>query len=131
MAVILANQLRNRLQTFTKINFSCEAFLNLLCIKSKQNRHKVLHKTFKRYYASSGVQSEPQATSHLRDFAVLLDIDGVLIRGRKPIPEAKIALQRLRDLRVQTMLLTNGGCELEKKFAERISSVLDIEVCRV
>ena len=123
---MLLNLLRNRMQNF-KSNSAPKttALFYLILKKSKRYYHGTLQRGCS---ASSSIQSEPVTSSQLRDFAVLLDIDGVLIRGRKPIPEAKKALQQLKDLRVPTMFLTNGGCELEKQIAERVSSIIDVEV---
>lgn len=39
----------------------------------------------------------------------MFDIDGVLIKGRSAIPEAKAALQLLDKLQIPFFLLTNGG----------------------
>ena len=61
-------------------------------------------------------------------FGVLLDIDGVLVRGRNPIPGAREALEMLRQSEVPTVFLTNGGCELEKEAAERLSDKIGFEV---
>ena len=61
-------------------------------------------------------------------FGVLLDIDGVLVRGRKPIPGAREALEMLRQSDVPTVFLTNGGCESEKEAAERLSDKIGFEV---
>ena len=64
----------------------------------------------------------------LSSFGVLLDIDGVLVRGRKPIPGAREALEMLRQSDVPTVFLTNGGCESEKEAAERLSDKIGFEV---
>ena len=61
-------------------------------------------------------------------FGVLLDIDGVLVRGRHPIPGARDALEMLRQSEVPTVFLTNGGCETEKELAERLSDKIGFEV---
>ena len=64
----------------------------------------------------------------LPSFGVLLDIDGVLIRGRNPIPGAREALEMLRQSEIPTVFLTNGGCESEKEAAERLSDKIGFEV---
>ena len=61
-------------------------------------------------------------------FGVLLDIDGVLVRGRKPIPGAREALEMLRQAEVPSVFLTNRGCESEKEAAERLSDKIGFEV---
>lgn len=68
------------------------------------------------------------AKAAIPPFGVLLDIDGVLVRGRKPIPGAREALEMLRQSEVPTVFLTNGGCESEKEAAERLSDKIGFEV---
>ncbi len=70
--------------------------------------------------------SSPKAA--VQSFGVLLDIDGVLIRGRNPIPGEREALEMLQQSDVPTVFLTNGGCESEKETAERISDRIGFEV---
>lgn len=43
------------------------------------------------------------------DLAFVFDIDGVLMRGAKPIPEASKSLELLNEHKVPFILLTNGG----------------------
>lgn len=64
----------------------------------------------------------------ITSFGVLLDIDGVLVRGRKPIPGAREALEMLRQSEVPTVFLTNGGCESEQEAAEHLSDKIGFEV---
>ena len=55
--------------------------------------------------------------------AVALDIDGVLIRGRTPIPGARRALELLEQHQVPYVLLTNGwGSEARK--ADQVSQIV-------
>ena len=70
----------------------------------------------------------PSPKAAVQSFGVLLDIDGVLVRGRNPIPGAREALQMLQQSEVPTVFLTNGGCESEKETAERISHRIGFEV---
>lgn len=60
--------------------------------------------------------------------AFVFDIDGVLIRGNKPIPQAKTALELLNKEKVPFLLLTNGGGVTEKKRAEFLSDKLGVEL---
>lgn len=60
--------------------------------------------------------------------AFVFDIDGVLIRGNKPIPQAKTALDLLTQEKVPFLLLTNGGGVTEKKRAEFLSDKLGVEL---
>ncbi|XP_069484754.1 haloacid dehalogenase-like hydrolase domain-containing 5 isoform X2 [Ambystoma mexicanum] len=65
-------------------------------------------------------------------FGLLFDIDGVLIRGRNPIPAAVKAFQKLSDgngkLQVPVVFVTNAGNCLQKTRAEELSAVLGVEV---
>lgn len=70
----------------------------------------------------------PSSKTAAQTFGVLLDIDGVLIRGRNPIPGAREALQMLQQSDVPTVFLTNGGCEMEKETAERLSHRIGFEI---
>ncbi|XP_076812551.1 haloacid dehalogenase-like hydrolase domain-containing 5 [Clavelina lepadiformis] len=66
-------------------------------------------------------------------FGLLFDIDGVLIRGKKPILAAKRAFQNKLlngngKFRVPTVFVTNAGNALAKTKAEQLSDILDIEI---
>ncbi|KAI5966284.1 uncharacterized protein KGF55_000593 [Candida pseudojiufengensis] len=57
------------------------------------------------------------------DFAFVFDIDGVLIRGKKPIPQAKPALELLNKHKIPYILMTNGGGVSEAEKAKEVSSI--------
>eukprot|EP00659_Diplonema_papillatum_P019586 gene19586-30171_t len=59
--------------------------------------------------------------------AVVLDIDGVIIRGPKAIAGAKAALQQLDLAGVPWMLLTNGSGPEERKAAT-VSGIVGFEI---
>ena len=59
---------------------------------------------------------------------VVFDIDGVLVRGRKMIPCAQEALNKLHELNVPVIYLTNGGCETEEQKAHSLRQQLGVEV---
>ena len=66
-------------------------------------------------YASSGLETPttPPASAVIDSFCYVFDIDGVLIRGGKPIPEAMEAMKMLNGenewgVRVPFLFLTNG-----------------------
>ncbi|KAM3074216.1 hypothetical protein ACMFMG_002962 [Clarireedia jacksonii] len=66
-------------------------------------------------------------------FAFAFDIDGVLIRGGRPIPEAIEAMKVLNGenewgVRVPYIFLTNGGGKTEAERCIDLSRQLDIEV---
>lgn len=70
----------------------------------------------------------PSPRAAVQSFGVLLDIDGVLVRGRKAIPGAREALEILQQSDVPTVFLTNAGSESEKEAAERLSDKIGFEV---
>lgn len=65
-------------------------------------------------------------------FGFLFDIDGVLVRGRSPIPAAVKAFKKLSDghgkLQVPVVFVTNSGNSLRKTRAEELSAVLQVEI---
>ncbi|KAG7262619.1 hypothetical protein CRUP_017194 [Coryphaenoides rupestris] len=70
-------------------------------------------------------------------FGLLFDIDGVLVRGRVPIPAAKHAFQKLVDSRGQfvapVVFVTNAGNCLRQKKADQIlgfENVITIDMLR-
>ena len=71
---------------------------------------------------------KPLPKAAVQSFGVLLDIDGVLVRGRNAIPGAREALEMLQQSDVPTVFLTNGGSESEKEAAERLSDKTGFEV---
>ncbi|KLU83720.1 hypothetical protein MAPG_02771 [Magnaporthiopsis poae ATCC 64411] len=67
------------------------------------------------------------------DFAFAFDIDGVLIRGGNPIPEAIEAMKVLNGenqygVKVPYIFLTNGGGKTEAERCKDLSKQLEIEV---
>ncbi|EMG47775.1 hypothetical protein SBY92_005114 [Candida maltosa Xu316] len=67
--------------------------------------------------------SVPRLTT---DFAFVFDIDGVLIRGKKPILQAKPALELLNQHKVPYILMTNGGGVLEKTKADEVNEITGV-----
>ncbi|KAI9272692.1 HAD-like domain-containing protein [Phascolomyces articulosus] len=68
-----------------------------------------------------------------KNYAFAFDIDGVLIKGKRTIPEAKRAIRMLNGdnahgRHVPFVLLTNGGGVTEQAKAEQISNMLDVEI---
>ncbi|XYA02731.1 hypothetical protein QA089_005318 [Meyerozyma guilliermondii] len=64
--------------------------------------------------------------SNTADFAFVFDIDGVLVRGSKPLPGAKPALELLRQNQVPFLLLTNGGGVTETERASFLSERIGV-----
>ncbi|KAI1888481.1 hypothetical protein AGOR_G00185590 [Albula goreensis] len=65
-------------------------------------------------------------------FGLLFDIDGVLVRGRTPIPAAKQCFQNLVDrkgkYKVPVVFVTNAGNCIRQTKAEQLSHLLEVEV---
>ncbi|CAB1315727.1 unnamed protein product [Coregonus sp. 'balchen'] len=65
-------------------------------------------------------------------FGLLFDIDGVLVRGKTPIPAAKKAFQKLVDSRgqflVPVVFVTNAGNCLRQKKADQLSHILGVPI---
>ncbi|XP_029377864.1 haloacid dehalogenase-like hydrolase domain-containing 5 isoform X1 [Echeneis naucrates] len=65
-------------------------------------------------------------------FGLLFDIDGVLVRGRTPIPAAKQCFKNLVDrdgkYKVPVLFVTNAGNCMRQTKAEHLSHVLGVEV---
>ncbi|XP_048343711.1 haloacid dehalogenase-like hydrolase domain-containing 5 isoform X2 [Sphaerodactylus townsendi] len=65
-------------------------------------------------------------------FGFLFDIDGVLVRGRTPIPAARKAFQKLlnsqRQFSVPVVFVTNAGNCLHQKKADQLSHVLGVPI---
>lgn len=72
-------------------------------------------------------QQEPNPNT-TDTFAFAFDIDGVLVRGKTPIPYAREALQKLQELSIPFILLTNGGGLTEAAHAERVGQRLEITI---
>jgi HAD superfamily hydrolase (TIGR01456 family) len=61
-------------------------------------------------------------------FGVVFDVDGVLLRGKKPIPGARKALEELHQLKIPFAIMTNGGGYPEEKKAKQISDIIGFEI---
>lgn len=65
-------------------------------------------------------------------FGLLFDIDGVLVRGRTPIPAAKQCFKKLVDhngkYKVPVVFVTNAGNCMRHTKAEHLSQLLESEV---
>ncbi|KAJ5760839.1 hypothetical protein N7520_007995 [Penicillium odoratum] len=74
------------------------------------------------------LSTPPMITSD--DFALAFDIDGVLLRGHQPIPEAVEAMKYINGenpfgMRVPFIFLTNGGGKSEQERCEDLSRQLE------
>ena len=62
----------------------------------------------------------------------LIDMDGVLVSGREPIPGAKQFIERLNDRGVQYLVLTNNPIYTPGDLAHRLQTVgLDVPARRI
>ncbi|XP_053279864.1 haloacid dehalogenase-like hydrolase domain-containing 5 [Pleuronectes platessa] len=66
------------------------------------------------------------------NFGLLFDIDGVLVRGRMPIPAAKRAFEKLVDSKgqfvVPVVFVTNAGNCLRQTKADQLSHILGVPI---
>ncbi|KAK7878658.1 hypothetical protein WMY93_030494 [Mugilogobius chulae] len=66
------------------------------------------------------------------NFGLLFDIDGVLVRGRIPIPAAKKAFSKLVDSKgqfvVPVVFVTNAGNCLRQTKAAKLSHILGVQI---
>ena len=75
----------------------------------------------------------PPETTVTDKYAFAFDIDGVLIRGGRPIPEAVQAMKMLNGeneygIKVPYIFLTNGGGKTEAERCVQLSKQLELEV---
>ncbi|XP_053809509.1 haloacid dehalogenase-like hydrolase domain-containing 5 [Vidua chalybeata] len=77
-------------------------------------------------------RSGHSALRGLPSFGFLFDIDGVLVRGRTPIPAARTAFQKLVNPQgqflVPVVFVTNAGDCLRQKKADQLSHLLGIPI---
>lgn len=59
--------------------------------------------------------------------AFVFDIDGVLVKGAKPLPGATEALKHLQDNNIPFMFLTNGGGKTEQAHVENVGMRLRLK----
>ncbi|KAK5867695.1 hypothetical protein PBY51_012162 [Eleginops maclovinus] len=88
-------------------------------------------------YEGAAIPSTSRKYSHLPpqgagSFGLLFDIDGVLVRGRTPIPAAKQCFKNLVDrngkYKVPVVFVTNAGNSMRQAKAEHLSHLLEVEV---
>ncbi|KAM9856298.1 haloacid dehalogenase-like hydrolase domain-containing 5 [Aulostomus maculatus] len=76
-----------------------------------------------------GIQSNSKPQPN---FGLLFDIDGVLVRGRMPIPAAKKAFEKLVDSQgqfvVPVVFVTNAGNCLRQTKADQLSHILGVPI---
>ncbi|CAG6021649.1 unnamed protein product [Menidia menidia] len=79
-----------------------------------------------------GLCGTQSATKAQPRFGLLFDIDGVLVRGRMPIPAAKKAFEKLVDSQgqfvVPVVFVTNAGNCLRQTKADQLSHILGVPI---
>jgi len=87
---------------------------------------------FIRRCCQSAANSQPLLRSLSSSFGLLVDIDGVLIRGAKTIPGTVEAFQKLSDsegnLKHPIVFLTNGSYRSEQAKADELSEKLKVNI---
>ncbi|KAK7988673.1 hypothetical protein PG989_008988 [Apiospora arundinis] len=70
----------------------------------------------------------PREPTQKSTIAFAFDIDGVLIKGKEPLPGASETLRELQKLNIPYIFLTNGGGLTEKDHAAKVSSRLGVDI---
>ncbi|KAK9455092.1 HAD-like domain-containing protein [Dipodascopsis uninucleata] len=94
-------------------------------------RNRCSGNTFENYYRNGVPRSSSRYLSTqlpTNDFAFAFDIDGVLMRGSKPLEGGKKALALLNEKKIPWILLTNGGGKSEQERVKDLSSKLEIDI---
>ncbi|XP_062977672.1 haloacid dehalogenase-like hydrolase domain-containing 5 [Elgaria multicarinata webbii] len=82
--------------------------------------------------AASGRSDAATQLSVQPTFGFLFDIDGVLVRGKTPIPAARKAFQKLLNSQgeflVPVVFVTNAGNCLRQKKADQLSHILEVPI---
>ncbi|MCJ1243140.1 hypothetical protein MMC30_000337 [Trapelia coarctata] len=83
--------------------------------------------------SGTSTPTHPPPATTTDSYAFAFDIDGVLIRGGRPIPEAVQAMKMLNGdnqwgVKVPYIFVTNGGGKTEQERCVQLSQQLEIEV---
>ena len=67
------------------------------------------------------------------NFGIMFDIDGVIVRGKRVLPSAPAAFQRLVDpdtqkFKVPAVFVTNAGNSVRQEKADKLSEWLNIPI---
>ena len=85
-----------------------------------------------RSFSSSCKCLSPHRRSSDPDFGFLFDIDGVIVRGKRVLPFAPKAFERLVDsngnFRIPTVFVTNAGNRMRQEKADQLSNWLKVKV---
>ncbi|XP_077372176.1 haloacid dehalogenase-like hydrolase domain-containing 5 [Festucalex cinctus] len=106
------------------LHFNTLVMQRLRCLKSAWKLFQSSSEGAARRYYS---HPSPQGS-----FGLLFDIDGVLVRGRTPIPAAKQCFKNLVDhqgkYKVPVVFVTNAGNCMRQTKAEHLSHLLEVDV---
>lgn len=85
------------------------------------------------FESPSETTPHPTSTTVTDKYAFAFDIDGVLIRGGRPIPEAIEAMKVLngqnpQGIKIPYIFVTNGGGKTEQERCIQLSKQMEIEV---
>ncbi|KAK7952293.1 had superfamily protein [Apiospora aurea] len=70
----------------------------------------------------------PREPAQKSTIAFAFDIDGVLVKGKEPLPGASEAIRLLQKLKIPYIFLTNGGGLTEKDHAAKVSARLGVDI---
>ncbi|TDH10357.1 hypothetical protein EPR50_G00074430 [Perca flavescens] len=102
-------------------------YRGLCTLSNRQARRKAGIVGSRCGFCGTQSNSKPQP-----NFGLLFDIDGVLVRGRMPIPAAKKAFEKLVDSQGQFVLpvvfVTNAGNCLRQTKADQLSHILGVPI---
>ncbi|XP_078111500.1 haloacid dehalogenase-like hydrolase domain-containing 5 isoform X2 [Sander vitreus] len=102
-------------------------YRGLSTLSNRQARRKTVIVGSRCGFCGNQSNSKPQPS-----FGLLFDIDGVLVRGRMPIPAAKKAFEKLVDSQGQFVLpvvfVTNAGNCLRQTKADQLSHILGVPI---
>ena len=73
-----------------------------------------------------GIRALSLSSSSSSRLGFVFDIDGVLLRGKTPLPHARASLERLNAAHVPWILLTNGGGETEAAKSAALTKLIGV-----
>lgn len=107
-------------EMFSRLNVFKLAWSGMKSSRKMTNRAANSAQMIRRYSTEHGL------------FGFLFDIDGVLVRGRTPIPAAKQCFRNLvgrnGNYKVPVVFVTNAGNSMRETKAEQLSHLLEVDV---
>ncbi|XP_037334210.2 haloacid dehalogenase-like hydrolase domain-containing 5 [Pungitius pungitius] len=102
-------------------------YRDLCTLSNRQARRKAGTVGSRCGFCGTRSNSKPQPR-----FGLLFDIDGVLVRGKQPIPAARKAFEKLVDSRgqfvVPVVFVTNAGNCLRQTKADQLAHILGVPI---